>query len=108
MKKFTFPAYCSFGEGDSGDTYVDVMLTDEEAERLVFYASQPEINAAGFSKCKELKALYKKVYSEAVEQITEELKENGEDWLDEEYLEDDEWKADDTFDCGVDFPEKLA
>ena len=35
MKEFTFVAYCSYGKGDSGETWIDVELTDEEAEEKI-------------------------------------------------------------------------
>ncbi len=81
MKEFTFCAWCRFGKGDSGETLVDVELTDEEAEQLIKYGTQPDVYYGEFSECKELKDLYQKIYSIAVDQITEELREWG-DWVD--------------------------
>lgn len=43
MKKFTFTAYCTLGKGDSGESWIDVELTDDEAERLEKYGTQPDI-----------------------------------------------------------------
>lgn len=106
MKEFTFTAYCTFGKGDSGESWIDVELTDEEAERLVFYGTQPDIYYNGFSECEELKDLYKKIYAIAVDQMTEEVKEFG-DWLDEEYADDPDWKVDDLYYCGVNFPSEF-
>ena len=34
MKEYTFTAYCTFGKGDSGETEIEVELTDEEVEKL--------------------------------------------------------------------------
>lgn len=100
MKLFTFTAYCTFGKGDSGETYVDVELTDEEAERLIKFGTQTDIYYGEFSRCKELKDIYDKIYTIAVDQITEELR----DWGNEKNANNPEWKADDTYACGVIFP----
>ena len=106
MKEFTFVAYCTFGRGDSGETWVDVELTDEDAERLIHFGTQPDIYYGGFNRCKELEGLYKRIYSIAVDQITEELREGG-DWVAEDDASNPEWKADDTYACGVNFPQEF-
>ena len=103
MKTFTFIAYCSFGKLDSGESWVDVELTDEEAEELIKFGTQPDIFYNGFDECDELEELYNKVYEIAVDQITEELREV--DWIDEEDRNNPEWRADDLYMCGVNFPE---
>lgn len=105
MKIFTFTPYCTFGKGDSGESWIDVELTDEEAERLIKYGTQTEIYYNGFSKCEELKDIYQKVYTLAVEQITDELLST--DWIDEEHRNNPNWRADDLYYCGVDFPEEF-
>jgi hypothetical protein len=102
MKEFTFEAWCNFGKGDTGETWVDVELTDEEAEQLVKYGTQTEIYYNDFCRCEELKDLYNKIYNIAVEQITDELKE-----VDEEYANDPNWKADDLFPIVVEFPSEF-
>lgn len=102
MKEFTFTAYCTFGKGDSGESWIDVELTDEEAERLIKYGTQAEIYYNGFSKCKELKDLYNKIYNHAVEQMTEEMRDFGD--LEEKYANDPNWKVNDLYPCGVNFP----
>lgn len=101
MKEFTFTAYCTFGKGDSGETWIDVELTDEEAERLIKYGTNPDVYYGEFSRCEELKDIYQKVYAIAIEQITEELRE----WGDE--ARDPDWEADDTYACGVNFPNEF-
>lgn len=106
MKEFTFCAWCRFGKGDSGETWIDVELTDEEAERLVKHGTQTEVYYHGFSECEELKDLYQKIYAIAVDQITEELREGG-DWIDDEDARNPDWKADDTYACGVNFPDEF-
>ena len=103
MKTYTFPAWCSFGNGDSEYTEVDVDLTDEEAAALEQYGLQSDIFYNDFENCEELSDIYQKVYSLAVEQITAELCDS--DWLDEEYANDPNWSADSIYTCGVDFPE---
>ena len=100
MKEFTFTAYCRFGKGDSGETMVDVELTDEEAERLIRLGTQTDIYYGEFSHCKELKDIYDKIYAKAVDQITEELRY----WGGVEDANNPNWKADDTYACGVIFP----
>ena len=102
MKEFTFTAYCTFGKGDSGESWIDVELTDEEAESLEKYGTQPDIYYNGFSQCKELEDLYKKLYNLAVDQMTEEMRDFGD--LEEKYANDPNWKVDDLYPCGVNFP----
>lgn len=103
MKEFTFPAWCNFGKCDSGETWVDVELTDEEAERLIKYGTQAEIYYNGFSECEELKDIYKKVYAIAIKQMTEEIREFGDD----DHTADPDWEVDDTYACGVNFPNEF-
>ena len=103
MKEFTFIAYCTFGKGDSGETEVEVELTDEEAERLLKFGTQTDIFYDGFSRCEELKDIYQKIYSIAVDQMTEETRDFG----DEDLSDDPNWKVDDTYACGVNFPREF-
>ena len=100
MKEFTFTAWCRFGKGDSGETWIDVELTDEEAERLVHYGTQADIYYNEFSRCEELKDLYQKIYTLAVDQMTQEMREFGDD----DRCKDPSWKVNDTYACGVNFP----
>lgn len=101
MKEFTFIACCDCG-GD-GETYITVELTDEEAEKLVYYGTKYDVYYDGFNSCDELEELYSKVYKIAIDQITEELIDSGMlDEEDEEY--DEDWRADDTYYCVVNFP----
>lgn len=103
MKEFTFPAWCNYGKGDSGESWIDVELTDEEAERLAKYGTKADVYYGEFSECKELKDIYKKVYALAVEQMTEEIREFGDD----DHTDDPDWVADDTYVCGVNFPSEF-
>lgn len=102
MKEFTFTAYCTFGKGDSGESWVDVELTDEEADRLIKYGTKADVYYREFSECEELKDLYKKIYAIAIDQMTEEMKDFGD--LEEKYASDPNWKVDDLYPCGVNFP----
>ena len=102
MKTITFPAYCTFGKGDSGETEVEVELTDEEYEKVMEYGTDEEYYYDGFAECEALKDIYDKVYSIAVDQMTEEMRDFGD--LDDEYVGDPNWKVDDLYHCGVHFP----
>ncbi len=102
MKEYTFTAYCTFGKGDSGESWVDVKLSDEENEALIKYGTQPDIYYNGFSRCIELKDLYQRIYLIAVDQMTEEMRDFGD--LEAKYANDPNWKVDDLYVCGVNFP----
>ena len=84
---------------------VDVELTNEEAERLIKYGTNPDIYYNDFCRCKELADIYKKIYAIAVEQMTQEMREFGD--LEEKYARDPNWKVDDLYACGVNFPEEF-
>lgn len=99
MRYFEFPAWCSFGDGDYGDTVVTAELNDEEEKLLVSLASNPDVYNKGFSNCSELSKLYDKIMNIADEQITEELS-SGDMWDDED--EDD--SASCIYRIGIDFP----
>ena len=105
MKEFTFIAYCTYGRGDSGESYVDVELTEKEAKKLIKYGTKPDIYYNDFENCEELKDIYDKVYAIAVEQMTDELRDFGD--LDKEYADNPNWKVDDTYQCGVNFPDEF-
>ena len=105
MKEFTFTAYCTYGKENSGESWIDVELTDEEAERLIKYGTQAEIYYNDFCRCEELKDLYKKIYAIAIEQMTDELRDFGD--LDDKYANDPDWKVDDTYQCDVNFPDEF-
>lgn len=102
MKTITFPAFCRFGKLDTGETQVEVVMTDEEAEKVIALGTQPDVYYKGFQSCEELKALYDRIYSIAVVQMTEEMRDFGD--LEEEYASDPSWKIDDLYPCGVNFP----
>ena len=107
MKEFTFSAWCKSGKFCSGGTAVEVSLTEEEAERLVKFGTDPEIfySYKGFYNCRDIHDIYDKVYEIAVIQITDEQKE----WMDEDDEEEAEilntpnWRADDLYEVVVEF-----
>ena len=100
MKEFTFPAWCSYGTEYSE---VCVELTNEEAKLLEQYGRQEDVYAEGFENCEPLKDIYDKGYAIAVEQMTEEIREFGDD----DHTEDPDWKVNHTYSCGVEFPEEF-
>jgi hypothetical protein len=102
MKEITFVAYCRFGKGDSGETDVEIELTDEEYERVMTLGTDANVYYKGFSNCEELRDIYDKAYAKAIDQMTEEMRDYGE--LEEEYASDPNWKIDDMYACGVNFP----
>ena len=105
MKTLTFPAYCTFGKGDSGETEVEVRLTDEEYELITILGTQPDIYYDGFDSCEELADLYDQIYSVAVDQMTQEMRDFGDpDIVEEIGANNPSWKIDDTYSCGVNFP----
>ena len=104
LSKYVFVAWCIFGKGDSGETEVEVELTDEESKRLISYGTKADIYYDGFSNCKELRDVYVKIYSLAVDQMTEEMRYGD---LYKEELNDPNWKVNDTFACGVEFPREF-
>lgn len=106
MKEFTFVAWCEYGKNDVGESLVTVELTDEEAERLVFYGTKSAVYHAGFENCKELEDVYNHAYDEIIIKLTEEFIEFGLiDEDDEDFSED--WQVDETYQCGVNFPKEF-
>jgi hypothetical protein len=103
MRNYTFIAYCTFGRCDSGETEVEVELTDEEAAKLIKLGTQPEIFYNGFSRCKELEDLYTKIYNIAVDQMTKEMIDFGS----EDHSDNPAWQVDDDYACGVNFPREF-
>lgn len=97
MKEYTFIAWCS---EYSEETEVGVELTNKEAKLLEKYGKQSDYYWDGFENCEPLAEIYQKVYEIAVEQMTEEIRE----WGDDDNAEDPNWRADNTYVCGVNFP----
>ena len=69
MKEYTFTAYCTFGKGDSGESYVSVELTEEENARLKAAMESGE----EFIKCESVEDIYSRVYDLADEDATDDL-----------------------------------
>lgn len=97
MKDFTFIAWCSYG---TEETEIEVELSNKDAKKLERYGRQPDIYEDGFANCEALEDIYKKVYEIAVAQMTEEIREYGDD----DHLDDPDWRVDNTYECGVEFP----
>lgn len=111
MKHFIFPAWCKSGKFSSGATLVEVGLTDEEAERLVKFGTDPEVlySYRGFYNCSAVNDIYDKVYKIAVDQITDEQKAwmSEDDEEEAEILNNPNWRADDFYEVGVEFPREF-
>lgn len=106
MKEFTFTAWCERGSRGIGETFVDVELTEKEAKKLVRYGTKSDIFYDGFAECEQLKDIYEKVYAIAVAQMTDEIRDFGSQ-IDGENIDDPNWKVDDVYRCGVEFPEEF-
>jgi hypothetical protein len=86
---------------------VCVKLTDEEAERLITFASSPAYTTTYFCDCAELADIYDKVHTIAVKQITEEMRDwGGDDEEETELMRDPNWSVEDWYSIGVGFPQK--
>ena len=111
MKEFIFPAWCKSGKFCSGETLVEVNLTDDEAERLIKFGTDPKIlhSYRGFYNCRDLNDIYDKVYKIAVVQITDEQKAwmSEDDEEEAEILNNPNWRADDLYEVGVEFPREF-
>lgn len=99
MAKVEFLAWCRLSRFDSGMTYVDVELTFEEINRL---AAQDK-DACSFAECEAVRDIYHKVYEQAVEQITEEMREA--DDMGTAYLKEGQ-RADDVYPIDVEWPKE--
>ncbi len=65
----TFDYSLSFGKGHSGESYIEIELTDEEYKRLQVAQESGE----EFMDCKLVKDIYDKVYELADEDATQDL-----------------------------------
>lgn len=88
----TFDCWCNFGKGDSGESYVEVEITEEEYARL----KEAEDSGEEFCDCEAVADIYKKVYALAEADATADLRAAG-------ILEDDE-EAGDVYYIGVNYP----
>ena len=96
MKEYTFFATTDIGDGE---TYIDVTLTDEEAELLEKYGKKSSVYY-DFCGCEELAEIYNKVYEKAVDVLTEELLEYEED-------AEEDWRADYTYSIQIHLPSEF-
>ena len=110
MKAVWFECYISYGKCDSNSWDEEIDLTCEEYERLVEVMKNAiEEGIEDFYECEEVADIYDKVYEIVVERATENILEFDPEAV-EEYLEDeetDEWRADDIYPIGVNFPRAL-
>ena len=97
MIEYAFIASCTYG---TESTEVIVELSNRDGAKLERYGKKSEYYYDGFENCEPLSDIYKKVYKIAVEQMTEEIREAGED----DCCDDPDWVCDDTYACWVDFP----
>lgn len=105
MPRYHFGAWVSFGNGDSGETEFDLILTDDEIKRLEMLRATSSDCREEFCECESLSDIYRKVYEAAVVLITHEQLEYAEyepDWDAEE--EGRPWRVDDTFPVTVTVP----
>ena len=100
MPVLEFPAVCSYGKGDSGTSWIEFELTEEEESRLISAFKDTETYIHGFRSSDAVSDIYDKIWEAANEQITEELL--GMD----EMLEEGE-KASDLYQLWVNFPEEF-
>lgn len=100
MKEYVFPGYCTFGKCDSGTSWIEFELTEEEESRLIAAFKDHETYIHGFRSSDAVSDIYDKIWKVANEQITEELL--GMD----EMLEEGE-KASDIYQIWVNFPEEF-
>lgn len=90
---FAFDYSISFGKGDSGESYVEMEITEEEYARLKAAKESGE----EFIYCKSVEDIYNRVYELADEDATEDL-------IDVDMLEEGE-KASDLYSLIVYYPE---
>ena len=89
----TFDCWCNFGKGNSGDSFVEVEITEEEYERL----REAEASGEDFDECEAVADIYERVYAIAEEEATEDL-------INADILEDGE-EAGDMYYIGINYPD---
>lgn len=100
MKTLTFKCCCIFGKGDSTDWEQDFELTEEEIARLREEAE----NGSSFMNADAVSDIYERLYDIVVAEATEQLLEDDED-IQEEYGDDDDFRADDLYEYRIDYTE---
>lgn len=102
MKTLTFKCYCIFGKGDSTDWEQDFELTEEEIVRLREEAE----NGSSFMNAEDVSDIYERLYDIVVTEATEQLLEDDED-IQEEYGDDEDFRADELYEYRIDYPESF-
>lgn len=67
---YPFECWCNFGGGDSGDSYIEMEVTEEEYARL----EAARKSGKEFSKCEEVADLYDRAWDLAEEDATDNLR----------------------------------
>ena len=65
----TFDYSLSYGKGDSGESYVEMEVTEEEYERL----QEAQTSGEEFEDCELVADIYNRVYELADEEATDDL-----------------------------------
>lgn len=73
MVQITFDYTLSFGKGDSGESYIEIDLTDEEYARL----QEAQESGKDFIDCESVADIYDRVYELANEEATNDLVAEG-------------------------------
>lgn len=89
--EYSFECWCNFGGCHSGDSYIEMEVTEEEFERL----ETARKSGKSFYECKEVADLYERAYELADEDATDSL-------IMADIIEKGQ-KASDLYSIGVDF-----
>ncbi len=110
----TFPAFTSFGKGDSVDWEFDFEVTDEEFSLMK--KCYEEFDYMDICDIAELSELTDRIYKEAVRVSTEDFMSNDRDQV-EDYIQDaidsgsieseDEWTSDMIYRIGFKWPYEI-
>lgn len=102
MNIITLKCCCIFGKGDSTDWEQDFDLTEEEITRLKAAAK----TGTSFMNADSVSDIYERLYDIIVSEATEQLLEDDED-IQEEYGEEDDFRADELYEYRIDYPESF-
>lgn len=83
-----------FGRGDSGESYIEIELTEEEYERF----QEAQESGEDFCDCESVADIYERAYELADEDATQDL-------FDADMLDEGE-KASELYSIVIDFPEE--
>ena len=95
MRSVEFDCWIDFGEGETDEWTLEFDVEEEEFRLL----QEMRLNGESFEECESLSRLYKELYDSMVEEETEDLLEEDEELAAEH--EDDDWRADDDFELGI-------